>query len=654
MKRFICSIIAAALTPLFAAAQINTYFPDTWKDKPQPETVGPQQAPYFITDYKIVRDFNTSARDKADAVSHYRSVYKKVHINTQAGADSLTQLVLTLETDEALRGFRIRVIAPDGSSSNLTDQTRTLKLNDGRQAIVVNGFRTQAGFDLEYELSLKVQYNYAGSEITQSAIATAAADFMLVAPKDLRFRFSSVNGAPAVQDSISGNSRIHRLHSTQIPALLPNDLFYYLPQLQRVDFSMESAISGRDTTRLTWQRFAEENYIPFVAVSKAEFKQLEKELDRWPFLKQRRQESQLIYLIEQYIKSNYKLVSPAEFFEQPDLTTIIRRKQTDNVGMVRLMNAVYYMLGIPVNILFTSTRDTVPLNENLVNQAAAKNVLLYFPTQQQALAPTEMTTRYPCYPALWTSIPALRCRDTLIGTENKVLTSFITTPVPPYTLSSSTLEATLADVTNPVWQVTQSYGGYAATNIKSAFGKATTEELRSGIFNALLPFAPGMRKPVSVQAQNETFTPAPLDKPVVITSTLQTPSTVVQDGNTITIETGPLLTGKQDYQLEMPDNPYPVEIAFPYYQERRLHIDLPAGYTLANKADFTVDISRTEGAKPVMGLKMRSEQENNRLHIYTIEWYSQPVFTGAAKETFGQMLEQLKRSKQLRLVLKKQ
>ncbi|HVI45682.1 MAG TPA: DUF3857 domain-containing protein [Chitinophaga sp.] len=659
MKQFILLTVFAAITilPCQTKAQINTYFPGTWKDNPQPVAAAQASSshPYTILDYRVARDFNVSFRDKTDAYTHYRTLYKKIRINTQQGADSLTQLVLTLEDNEDLRGFRVRGINPSGGVATFTDQTRSMKLNDGRTAIVVNNLSIQPGYELEYELALKVQYDYAGSEYLQSGIPCEYTNFMLVAPKDMQFRFKSANGAPAVQDSVAGTNHYIGLQMQHISPLKSNDLFFYLPQLQRVDFALHAVVDGREIDTLTWQKFGEEAYIPYVAISKAEYKQLEKELNKWTFLNRRMPLPQLIYAVEHYIKTTYKIRNSDEMYETPDIINALQFKRTDKNGMVRLLNATYYMLNIPVQMLFTSARDTLPLDSQLVNRAFASNILLYFPTLQLALAPTESNTRFPCYPSLWTNRPALRCRDTLASHESKVLTDFITTPLPQYTLSNITMEATLSSVTAPSWEVTQSFGGYAAQNIKTAFTKAgDAESLRNNVFNAILPFEPGTRKPTAVKAQNETFTPLPLDKPVTITSTLQTPDIVTQQSNGYQIRLGQLLGGTLDLNMTAPGGTLPIQLSFPYYQEKRIHIDIPAGYKVANLNDFNANTVQSGSNNPSMGFKMRAELDNNRLHIFTIEWYSQSDFAGNNKKIFEEIVTKFRSLQKQELVLVKQ
>ncbi|TWF39121.1 uncharacterized protein DUF3857 [Chitinophaga polysaccharea] len=657
MKKWflLLAVAGMAILPTYIQAQVNSYFPEIWKEKPQLHTVPATNEPYAVIDYRIIRDFNVSAGDRSAGCTQYKTIYKIVKINTRAGADSLTQLIMDFEANETLRGLHLRALHPNGEVADLADQVRMIHLSDDRSAVVVTQLALQPGSEIEYELNLKVDFSYAGSDFLQSSLPCNHVSFTLVAPKGMSFKLKSTSGLPPISDSTGANSKhYYWLNVPHMPALKNNDLYYMLPQLQRVDFALHQAIDGKDTSRMTWQQFGEDNYIPFVAVSKAEYKQLEKEIQKWPFTQQRMPATQMIYLVEQYIKSNIQLVPPEETGETVDLISILRNRRAEKAGFTRLLNAVYYVLNIPTQILFTSSRDSLLIDSQLVVRQLPSNVLLYFPTVQQALAPTEMNTRFPCYPPTWANIPAIRCRDTLVGQESKVLTDIITTPQPPYTLSNITTDATLTSFADATWEVKQSFGGYPAENIKTAFtinGGSTEGKFK--IYNAILPFQPGVRKPTAVTAENEVFNGRMLDKPVLVNSTLRTPSLIENKNNEIHLFLGPLLGGTVPVDLTMPEGNLPVQITFPYYQEKRVHITLPAGYKVANKAAFQADISDT-GAQPALGLKMRCEQDGNQLNIFVLEWYRQTDFTGNNKQLFSQLVHKVHALQQQYLVLVKE
>ena len=114
-----------------------------------------------------------------------------------------------------------------------------------------------------------------------------------------------------------------------------------------------------------------------------------------------------------------------------------------------------------------------------------------------------------------------------------------------------------------------------------------------------------------------------------------------------------LLGGTVPIDLTMPEGNLPVQITFPYYQEKRVHITLHAGYKVANKAAFQADIS-DNGAQPALGLKVRCEQDGNQLNIFVLEWYRQTDFTGNNKQLFSQLVHKVRALQQQHLVLAKE
>ncbi|SEW33681.1 DUF3857 domain-containing protein [Chitinophaga arvensicola] len=655
MKKWLLLLAVAGIAtlPLSIQAQVNNYFPDVWKDVPQLHSIPSANEPYTILDYRVVRDFNIGTRERAQSISHYKTLYKIIRINTQRAADSLTRLVMAIEPNEALRSMRIRLIHPNGEVTALNDQVRMIDMNDDRKAIVANNLVLQAGCEIEYELNLKILFDYGGTEYFQSGIPTSNATFLLVAPKAMEFTLKASPGLAALTDSSVSDRRYYSLHQQNIPPLENNDLYFYLPQLKRIDFGLKQAIEGKDTARLSWQQFGDQRYIPIVAISKNEYKQLEKEVRQWPFTSQRLPLPQMIYLVEQYVKSNYVLTGPSEGGETSDISFILRTKRADKQGMTRFISGAYYILGIPTQVLFTTSRDSILMDPQILYPQLPSHVLLYFPSLQQALAPTEMDTRFPCYPSLWAAIPALRCRDTLVDGTSKVLTDFIQTPLPAYTLSNITTEATLRSVTDPTWEVKQSFGGYPGSALKTAFSSTgSTPEGKLKVFNAILPFEPGMRKPTNVKVENEVFNNRTLDKPVVLTSTLLTTSSVENTSNSIIIHVGPLLGGNMPTDATVPPGDLPIQVTFPYYQEKRIIVPIPAGFKVVNKEDFTAEII-DKSNDPALGFKMRCEQDGNELRIFVLEWYKQTDYTGASKAVFAELLKRIHVLQQQQLILSK-
>ncbi|WP_291913381.1 DUF3857 domain-containing protein [Chitinophaga sp. CB10] len=628
-------------------------FPDVWPRNAvkHPVPGGPQyNVPFFTLIQRETFDFNVNNEDKAAGIAYYHKLYKSIQIQQTLNRDSFNSVQFSVPGSEETRSLNVRKISADGTATNLARNARAVNNNAGGTTISIEGLEANAGDEIEYELTTKAS-GYAGAFIMQSEIPTAEALFRLTAPKTMKFNFSSniPGAAPAVSEE--GNSNVYTFTRENVAPIRSNPLYNVKPVLARLEFALAEITEGSKTTKINWQDFGKETFIPYAAINKQEARLVEKELGNLPFLKQRMPLPQLLYLLEQYMKNNYQLTPPDPYQQPGDLVEAIRTKRTDKMGMIKLMNAFLYYLNIPTHVLFTSARDEIPLQKDLVNPQLASNVLLYFPTLGQAMAPGEPESRFPCYPANWINLLAVRCHDTLIGDKSEVLTDLINTPLPDYTFSNISMDASLTDLNNPTWEVTQSYGGYAAANVKRGFERAGNDESRkNAAFNSILPLEPAMRKVVSYSATNETFNNYPLDKPVVVKSKLSTPSLVENKGTGKNIKVGNLLSGSLILNPVMPEDTLPVQLAFPFYFETRLHIDIPQGYKVMNKDDFSASIG---DKNEHLGMKMRLVQDGNKAHIFVVQYFKLVDFKGADKDLFRKIVERVQILKQQELILGK-
>ncbi|RAJ83286.1 uncharacterized protein DUF3857 [Chitinophaga dinghuensis] len=634
-------------------AQDNS-FPESWSRTAQKHTVptgNMYNVPFFMLYYREIVDFNISNSDKAEGYSYYQTLYKSLQVQQALNKDSFSSIQIQLKPNEEARGLHVRKIGADGTVTSLEKSVRVSPSRTGNTTISINNLDIVKGDEVEYELLVKVRGAYAGNMIIQSDIPCAEAHFKLIAPKNMEFLVRSNQSNITPGEDLKDNNRIYSLTTHNVPSIPLNPLYNVKPFLLRVEYGLHNITENGKSTVITWSDFGKSTYVPYVAISKQEAKLVEKELDNIPFLKQRYPMPQLIYMIEQYLKTTYDLTEDQDMFGEPgNLATAIRNKRTDKQGMIKLFNSFFYFLNIPCQMMFTSSRSELPLSKDLVNPALAENNLIYFPTLGQALAPTEMDTRFPCYPSNWINLLAVRSRDTLVNDQNQVLTDLMNTPMPAYTLSNISTDATLTDFNNPTWEITQSFGGYAGINLKRAFTRAGSDvSMRNGTFNSILPLSSDERKVLKYSATNETFTYQPMDKPVVVNSTLLTASLITNEADgSKHIKLGELLSGSLLMNPIMPVGHYPVELAFPFYFETRLHLDIPQGYKIKNKDDFAANITN---AADKLGLKMRMVQDGQKVHLFVIQYFKDVSFNGTDKDLFRKILERVLILKQQELTL---
>lgn len=596
-------------------AQINRYVSNTWEEQPHLQNTIATKDACTLLKYIVVRDFNRAIADGSD-LTHYRTIYKRIRVNTTAGADSLTQILIPLEPYEKARSIDARVINPDSTITEI--KALRVFMRGSIETVRLTPSKLQPGSEIEYDLTISESDGYAGYEYMQSTVPCKEATFMLVLPPNMLFRTRGSNGFPDVKDSIvAGGTHYYHATAYNIPALLPGDLYYYNAWLQRTEFALRDG---------PWQQPAKDQFLEYVFLEKPDYRKLEKEVSKWEFLKKKMPLPDLIYQVEQQIKSQYKLIddNPDEF-EFSDLTSILKTKVCNETGIVKLTASVYYLLGIRSQILFASSKESVPLDSSIINIHLANNILIYFPDLKQALAPAAPNTRFPYYPSSWTGTLALRCRDTLIDKKADVLVDFIQTPTTDYTTNNISLEATL-DINekgvNDV-KIKQTIGGAPSLTIRTIVNN-TPDSGREEIYSSLLPTGPIRVTGLTHKVQNHSWDLPVATSPFIIESSFKTDS----------LNVGMLINGLVQQYVSMPPDNIPIEMAFPFYQESRITITVPAGYKLTNAQDYIADIQGTS-----LGYKMLCKQEDNRITIFAVKWYKKSSYTGEEKKMFEKIIK---------------
>lgn len=626
MKRIILGTLLCFFCCSITFAQINNYVINTWAIQPQLQGKGIAREPTTLLKYIVVRDFN---RAQNTELTHYRTIYKRIRINTQTAADSLTQLLIVLEPYERARTIDARVINPDGTVVPVSAQRLFAK--GSIECIRLSPLALKAGAELEYDLTINEMGGYAGYEYMQGSSSCEQATFMLVLPPDMLFRTRGSNGFPDVADSISNGVHYYHATSYHLPALPPGDLYFQNSWLQRIEFAPREN---------DWQQPSKEQFLKYVNIERADYKKLEKELGKWDFLKQRMPIPTLIYRIEQQIKSQYTLVDDnPNAMELSDLTTILRTKTCNETGMVKLMASVYYLLGVHSQILFCSGKESLPIDSSMVNTLLAQNVLIYFPELRQALAPAVMQTRFPFFPAAWAGTMAIRCRDTVIDKNTEVLADLIRTPETIYTDNNISLDANIDINTQGVIdvQLKQTVGGYPGTTIKNVVNSTSAAD-REELYNSLLPTGPIRVSGLTHHISNESWESNVNTTPFILESSFQTDS----------IHVGILINGLVQQYVAMPPAAVPVEMAYPFYQESRINITVPAGYKMTNVNDYILNLGDN-----ALGYKITCKQVENKVSIYAVKWFRKTDFTGDEKVTFEKILQADNKLKTRKIILER-
>lgn len=663
MNKIILNLAIATLWCLMlshtAHAQINRYFPGTWKDAPKPTPITDTSLfsdDYTIMDYKVAINFDLTPAELTNDVTHARYQYRRIRINTARGADSMRSIVTEMNINESINYMRGRIIKPDGKVEELDGQLEYQQEENDTRGIL-NIERIPPGSELEYETRIYVSRAFAGTETFQCDYPLLHTAFKLVAPKKYAFYTKSHNGFPETQATPEAAKNIYLAEVDNMPALKRFPFFYYEPHLQAIEFSLKNFVEEidrkkKDTLTYGWQQYGEEQFMRYFYLSKPEFTRLQKEMSTWAFLKQQKPLPLLIYQVEHYIKSKYHLTSYEEPASLADINNIIKTKQANETGYIKMLAGVFYIMGIRCQLMLTNDRGQLPLDSNIARFTDAKNVLLYFPDINQVIAPTAGTYQTPYYPPMWANIPALVCADTLINNLSKITTSFRNTPLPDYTTSGLRNETELWLTDTPGMArlyTTQQFSGFADAQLKTALKGLNGEFERT--FASFILLRPDVKNISSVVPTNIEWSPTAMNQPFTLKSNYTIPALWLNNGANTIVKTGGLLAWQYQSTAMLPPSEVPIEMGYPCYFEKRVIVHLPPGYKVKNSNDFNIDLSNLD---PNVGLRCIYRQEGNTVNIFMMEWYKQITHAGNSRKAFDKVANAVRSFHVKDLVLEKE
>ncbi|UYQ91621.1 DUF3857 domain-containing protein [Chitinophaga horti] len=662
MNKLICqlAIFLCFALPVSLHAQTNRHLPSDWEQARMTLTTITDSSlfrdDFTILLHNVTCDFILTPPEEAEGVGYYRQVHRRLRVNTQKGSDSLSSIVLPLLPNETIVFMRARVLRPGEEPVELSGRLQAAGTRQ-HPTSVLQIDPVPVGGELEYEIKSVVSNDLAGSEYMQAEYPILETKFTLLFPKKYQIRTVSRNGYPDAALTAAKNHRVWEVSTGLIPGKKQHVFNYYQPQLQGIQFSLQKFVTDtdkrkRDTVPYNWQIYGEEQFFKYFFLDKDEFNRLQKEMDTWAFLKQQKPLPLLIYQIEHFIKNKYQVSKFYDFDQLQDISSILRTKQTNEIGITKLMAAAFYMMRIRCQLMMVNDRERYPLDSDIANFSAARNVLLYFPDINQALAPTETSYQLPYYPPAWANIPALIASDTVIDGTSKVRTRFGRSPMPDYTTSGIRNETEIwvnDSSANTLLRSKQSFSGFADAQVKMLLGHLDANSKTS--FNSTILLKPERENIVSVQAVNTTWSPVDMNAPFTLNSQYRVPYFVLGEDKTLTVTVGSLLAYQYQPVRGLPPSDQPVELPYPCYFEKKVIVHIPAGYKVKNKADFNVDLTNIDS---ISGLRLGMLQSGNTVTLLATEWYKQPLITGSSRAAFDRVQKAIAFLRSKNLVLEKE
>gem|GEM_PF-6181676 len=662
IRRLLMIIGVCLMGHLVTNAQINTQIPGTWSVNPSPYVVtdpGLVQTDVTILDYSVARNFYEATTRSEPDLSQVLYIHKHIRLNTQKAVDSLANYMIPKIPNADPYFMEARVIHPNGKFEMVKGYLRTVKLSKDEEAWVMRPENLEVGCEIEYDFGLLIYNQYSGVDYFQENSPVLKANFKLIAPNTFTFDVKGLNGFGDISPIAGTKLLTAEASSSNIPAISNSIYMFPKPNMQAVAYAMSSFVNQtynkKEKVTYTWQDFGESEFITYNNISRTEFNNLQKNMERWAFLKQQKALPLLIYQVEHYLKSIIKY-EPAENIQQlEDLSYILRNREANDVGLVRLFSAVYYMLGIRTELLLTSPRDELQIDSTMCSFDRAKKPLLYFPEIDLCMAPTEYEYHFPNIPPLWANTTALHCWDVKDGDQSEVKTAFMQVPAKDYAGNGSRTVSNIrltASMDSLLITSSQTINGLPDVSVKTMFKALNANQYRDKAAQ-LLPVA---EKDIHIKAlsySNTDWSPTEIEAPTNIKGTYTNASLLTKTNNGIEIRLGGLNPTIVSANNTLPPRDKGLDILYPFFQESKITIEIPAGYTLANPKYYDKEFTVKDGAKEVAGFKSMVMVDGNNLTYYITQWYGATHYELDVFDQLHNMLGQLLQLKESPIVLKR-
>jgi hypothetical protein len=603
----------------------------------------------------ILDDRKIEYREENGNLAIYYQYHKIVHIRDDRGIEMFNKMYIPVDDNAELTAIRARTVLANGRVVNIDSSKMNSTEQEGRSYRIFAVDALEKNSELEYEFVIRKPFQIFGSEILQSRnIPVQDARLLVISPGHLRFSVKGYNGIQVSKDSLINGRFIVVAMSGNFSELETEKYSYSDKYLKRVDFKVSYNLAKAPTTRIyTWKDFSKSAYERYKTLSDNETKALVSFVAKIKV--SGNGQADLIQQVEDFIKGNINVDKKLITADAERIDNAIRNNATNEIGIVKLYTAVFDKLSIPHQIVFPSDRSSYPIDEEVEDWNKINEVIIYFPSTGNYLAPAYSALRYPVIPANLSDTRGLFLKGTTIGSFSTAIGVFGDVRMGPFENNTHNLEAEIffneaADTLHI--KTKQIFGGLNGALYRPVFA-LLPDDRKDEITKDLIKQITGTNNISNVSIQNSRLTDAAdNEKPLIVSAETHGDEMLERAGNRILLKIGEIL-GPQVEMYQQKPRQLPVELDFYHRLDRKILIHIPVGYLIKNSKDIVRDISYLDNGQMTMGFVSSYSQKDGQLEIYIHEVYSRNRYPVEQYEQFRKVINTAADFNKLVLVLEK-
>jgi hypothetical protein len=281
-------------------------------------------------------------------------------------------------------------------------------------------------------------------------------------------------------------------------------------------------------------------------------------------------------------------------------------------------------------------------------------MMLYFPSTQKFLQPSNVVLRYPYVDPYWAATRGLFLKTTSIGDVTMAIAKFDTIPMIPFDQHAHNMEVSAKlDATGDslIVESKQIMRGYFATAYRPIWAFLTVDKQDEAIKDIITTVAKS-ENVQNIKVENTNFTDIWDNKPLILSGSIHTSELMDKAGNKLLFKIGELI-GPQEQMYQEKPRQLPAEMQYPHVLYRKLKFQIPDGYTAKNLKDLNIDIQEKTGDIVTLGFTSKYTLTGNILEVEVLETYRELKYPLAKFETFKNVINAAADFNKIVLVLEK-
>jgi hypothetical protein len=653
MNRFGLIILFIALsTPVFSQLFESSSY--DWEKSPiyiESDIYQSKLNTYALFDKQIVEYAETPG---AGDFFVLQTVHYKIRVNSETGIDDINKVFIPMYNVIDLVDVKARTIKKDGKVVEFNkDNIKTVENIENAGAFklfAIEGVEKDAIVEVLYKIK-KSLYLY-GSNMIQKNYPVLNSSLEIISPEFLVFEAKCYNAKAKTEKKHKDNKRYLKL---QIDTVLEKKEELYSAEkadFARIEFKFDKNTNNRNSDQMTYAIAAQRIFDNTYLTDEKQLKKIKKELSRITFTSEKVEDK--IKTIERYLKNNYLIKEDFENKDVEEIEFIIKNKFSTESGFLKFAVNLFAVAGIEHQLVVTSNRFERKFDKDFMTWNYLSKALIYFPSTLSFLSPTDLEYRYPMVPNQFFNNYGLFLKRITIGDLVTVVPELKYIPANDAEKDYHNIDVKVSlspDFSEVNIDGKISFAGHSAMFIYPFYHYIKPSE-KEKVLDELVHYVVKGGQIASREVDEVDKDIPPTEKPFVLRFKLNSPTLLEKAGNNYLLSIGKLIGGQVE-MYEKDKRVSPVEIPFVHSLNRKITLDIPAGYKVKGLESAKINRVFSPSGEKSCGFVSEYKEDTNKIEITITEYYNKIAYPLANYLNFREVINAAADFNKVVLVLEK-